>query len=341
MAKTYRVGVAAMVHDHVWGELRNWEAQPGVELVAAGDVNAPLRERAQQDYGIPRVYDSWQEMLEREELDIVQAASENSVCADIVEACAAKGIHVLSEKPMAATLAQADRMLKAATDAGILLMINWPTAWGPAVQEWERRLVAGDIGAITYLKYRSAHNGPKEIGCDPHFWQWLYDAEKNGAGALMDYCCYAADYGARFLGLPSQVMGMRGVFVKDYPVPDDNAIIVMKYPHAFGVAEASWTQPVGYAEGANPVAYGTGGSLAVSGGLVVLQRPGQEAERITPPPTEAPRRNAPEYLLHCLETGRPIEGLCSAQVGRDAQEILEAGLRSADTGQTMTLPLKL
>jgi hypothetical protein len=76
MAKTYRVGVAAMVHDHVWGELRNWEAQPGVELVAAGDVNAPLRERAHQDYGIPTVYDSWQEMLEREELDIVQAASE-------------------------------------------------------------------------------------------------------------------------------------------------------------------------------------------------------------------------------------------------------------------------
>ena len=240
---------------------------------------------------------------------------------------------------MAATLAQADRMLAASSAAGTLLMINWPTAWSPAIQEWERRLISGAIGNITYLKYRSAHNGPKEIGCDPHFYEWLYDAEKNGAGAFMDYCCYSADMNARFLGVPQSVMGMRGVFVKDYPVPDDNAIVIMRYPHAFGVAEASWTQVVGYAEGANPVAYGTGGSLAVASGSVVLQRPGQDKETIAPPPTEAPHRNAAEYFLHCLETGQPIEGFCSAQVSRDAQEILEAGLRSADTGQTITLPL--
>ena len=338
MAKTYKVGVAALVHDHVWGELGHWKSLPNVELVAAGDMNAPLRERAQAA-GIARVYDSWQEMLEKEDLDIVQAASENSVGADIVEACAAKGIHVISEKPMAATLAQADRMLRASEAAGTRLLINWPTAWSPAIQEWERRLLAGDIGAITYLKYRSAHNGPKEIGCGPFFYEWLYDAEKNGAGALMDYCGYSANMNARFLGVPPQVTGMRGVFVKDYPVPDDNAIILMKYAHAFGVAEASWTQTVPYAEGANPIAYGTGGSLSVAGDKVVWQRPGHPAETITPAAPTAPHRNGPEYLLHCLETGTAIEGFCSAQVSRDTQEILEAGLRSADTGQTQTLPL--
>ena len=240
---------------------------------------------------------------------------------------------------MAATLAQAERMLRASKDAGTLLLINWPTAWVPAFQEWERRLLAGDIGAVTYLKYRSAHNGPKEIGCDPFFWEWLYDAEKNGAGALMDYCGYAANMNARILGLPAQVMGMRGVFVKDYPVPDDNAVIVMHYARAFGVAEASWTQPVPYAESANPVAYGTGGSLAVAGDKVIWQRPGLPAETITPAAPAAPYRNAPEYLLHCLETGAPVEGFCSPQVGRDTQEILEAGLRSADMGRTQTLPL--
>ncbi len=339
MAKTYKVGVIGLVHDHVWGELKHWKDLANVELVAAADSHAPLREKIQSEYGVERVYESFQEMLGKEELDIVQAAGENSAGADIVEACAAKGIHVLSEKPMAATLAQADRMLRAATEANVKLMINWPTAWSPAIQEWARRIQSGDIGSLTYVKYRSAHNGPKEIGCSEYFWGWLYDAEKNGAGALMDYCCYSADMAALFLGLPSQVTGMRGVFVKDYPVPDDNAIIIMKYPHAFGVAEASWTQTVGYAEGANPVAYGTGGSLAISGGKVVWQRPGEAAETVTPADLAAPHRSAPEYFLHCLETGAPIEGFCSPQVSRDAQEILEAGLRSADTGQTMTLPL--
>ena len=98
MAKVYKVGVAAMVHDHVWGELNHWREMPNVELVAAADPNAPLREKAQADYGIPRVYESWEEMLKNEDLDIVQAASDNNSGAEIIEACAAKGIHVISEK---------------------------------------------------------------------------------------------------------------------------------------------------------------------------------------------------------------------------------------------------
>jgi len=338
MAKTWRVGVAEMVHDHVWGELKHWAQLPNVELVAAGDVNQDLRDRIKSEYHVPRVYDSWQEMIEKEELDIVQAASENNVAADIVEACAAKGVHVISEKPMAATLAQANRMVAAAKRSGIRLLINWPTAWQPTIQELERRIMAGEIGKLFYFKQRSAHNGPKEIGCDPHFWQWLYDEEKNGAGALMDYCCYSAGMCARFMGLPSQVTGFRGVFVKDYPVPDDNAIILMKYPHGFGVAEACWTQTVGYAS-SNPVAYGTDGSLAVSGQQLILQKPNQPAETIEPRPLESPMRSGPEYLIHCLDTGAPIEGFCSVEVSRDAQEILEAGKRAADTGQTQTLPL--
>src|SRR5579862_8809771 len=107
--KTYRLGVASMVHDHVWGELKHWAAMPNVQIVAAGDVNADLRDRIRERFGVQKLYNSWQEMVEKEQLDIVQAASENSACADIVEACAAHGIHVVSEKPMAATLAQANR----------------------------------------------------------------------------------------------------------------------------------------------------------------------------------------------------------------------------------------
>jgi predicted dehydrogenase len=338
MPKTWRVGVAAMVHDHVWGELNHWAKLPNVEMVAAGDVNADLREKIKARHNVPRVYDSWQEMVAKEELDIVQAASENSACADIVEACATKGIHVISEKPMSATLDQANRMVAAAKKAGTRVMINWPTAWSAGIQEMERRILAGEIGKLFYFKQRSAHNGPKEIGCDPHFWGWLYDEEKNGAGALMDYCCYSADMCARFMGLPQQVTGFRGVFVKDYYVPDDNAIILMKYASAFGVAEACWTQTVGYAT-PNPVAYGTEGSIAVSGSKLTIQRPGRETETVEPPPTQAPMRSGPEYLLHCLETGAPIAGFCAMEVSRDAQEILDAGKRAADAGRTMTLPL--
>ena len=69
---------------------------PNVDIVAAGDVNRDLRDRIQSEFGVPRVYGSWQEMIATEELDIVQAASENNACADIVEAAAARGAPIVA-----------------------------------------------------------------------------------------------------------------------------------------------------------------------------------------------------------------------------------------------------
>ncbi len=338
MEKMYRIGFASLVHDHVWGELQHWKAHPNVQIVAAGDVNAELRDKFKAETGVNNVYESWQEMLEKEELDIVQAAAENNAGPHIVEAAAAKGIHVVSEKPMAARLSQADRMLSAADKAGTLLMVNWPTAWSPGLNTAMKLITDGAIGDVFYFKWRSAHNGPMEIGCSRYFYEWLYDEERNGAGALMDYCCYCADMCAYLLGLPQQVTAFRATFVKDYPIPDDNAVIVMKYPNAFGITEASWTQKVGYIT-PNPVVYGTEGALMVSGNDVHLHPAGADAHVVTPEAMPEGSRNAAEYFIHRLKTEQPIEGLCSPKVSRDAQEILEAGLVSADTGQVVNLPM--
>lgn len=338
MSKTYRVGFASLVHDHVWGELNRWKEHPNVEIVAAGDVNAELRDQFKSETGVDTVYDSWQEMLDKEELDIIQACAENNAGPEIVEAAASKGIHVVSEKPMSARLSQADQMLNAAQNAGISLMINWPTAWSPALNTAMQLIKDGAIGDVFYFKWRSAHNGPKEIGCSRYFYEWLYDEEKNGAGALMDYCCYCADMCAYLFGKPEQVTAFRGTFVKDYPLPDDNAVILMKYGDAFGITEASWTQKTGYVT-PNPVVYGTEGALTVTGNQVNLNPAGSDAKVIDPDPIPEGKRNAPEYLIHCIETGEPIDGLCCPYVSRDAQEILEAGLVSADSGQVVNLPM--
>jgi predicted dehydrogenase len=338
LARVYRLGVACMVHDHVWGELQHWKKLPNVEIVAAADVNQPLLDKIKAEYGVQRLYHSWQEMIEKEELDIIQAASENSTTADIVEAAAAKGIHVVSEKPMSARLSQADRMIAAKKKYGIQLMINWPTAWSPQINTMMELIKDGAIGQPFYFKFRSAHNGPKEIGCSEYFWKWLYDEELNGAGALMDYCCYSADMNAYLFGLPKSVVGIRAVLVKDYPVPDDNAIILMKYDKVFGVAEACWTQPTPYAT-PNPVAYGTEGYVCIFHNEVRLRRVGEEEKTVEAKPLPEGRRNGPEYLVTCLETGQNVEGMCSAEVSRDAQEILEAGLISANTGKAVELPL--
>jgi predicted dehydrogenase len=340
MSKTYKIGVAKLVHDHVWGELDAWVKTGRVEIVAVGEPSERLRTNFSKKFPEAKLYDSWEAMLASEDLDIVQIAAENSLHAEITEAAAAKGCHVITEKPMAATLEQANRMVAACEKAGVRLLVNWPTAWIPSFQEMERVILSGEIGELRYFKYRSAHNGPKEIGCDESFWSWLYDEEKNGAGAFMDYCCYGAAMMARFLGLPEKVLGMRAVLAKDYPLPDDNAIVSAWYKGAHCVAEASWTQVTGYVNG-NPYAYGSEGAIALQNGKVQLLKPGKAMETYDPPALEAPKRSGPEYLIHCIESGEAIEGTCSASVSRDAQEILEAGLRAARTETVQHLPLSL
>jgi predicted dehydrogenase len=338
MATNYRVGVAGLIHDHVWGILRWWREMEEATLVAAADVNPPLLSRARSEYGIGQTYASYAEMLDREKLDVLVVAMDNAGTADVVEAAAAKGVHVLSEKPMAAQLSQADRMLAAAEKAGVLLMINWPTAWSPAIQTMDRLIREGQVGRPFELRYRSAHQGPKEIGCSEYFYSWLYDRQRNGAGALMDYCCYAADLARHWLGQPSSVVGIASRLVKDYIDVDDNAVILMKYPTAFGIAEACWTQiaPDG---GANPTLYGTEGTISVLGNRVRLAKGPGEPQWIDPDTPAPGRRNGAEYLISCLRSGSPIEGLCSPRISRDAQEILEAGLRSAEEGREVKLPL--
>ncbi|HEU4754311.1 MAG TPA: Gfo/Idh/MocA family oxidoreductase [Armatimonadota bacterium] len=336
MPDIFRVGVAGLIHDHVWGMLRWWNELEGAELVAAADVNPELREKVRSEYGVPAVYASYQEMLDREKLDIVTVAVDNAGTVDVVEAAAAHGVHVLSEKPMAATLEQADRMVEACRRARVELMINWPTAWNPAIQTVDRLVRDGAVGAVHKVKYLAAHQGPKEIGCTPYFYNWLYDAQLNGAGALMDYCCYGADMAAHWIGRPASVVGIMGTLVKeDFPV-DDNAIILMKYPHAFGVAEASWTQqaPDG---GANPAVYGSEGTLSVVGGRIRLGRLNRDPEWMDADIPAPGRRNGAEYLVSCLRSGAPVEGMCSAQTSRTAQEILQAGLDSARQGREIPL----
>jgi len=338
VAKTYRVGVIGMVHDHVWKETKHWQECPNAELVAAADPNEPLREKMRSERGVQSLYADWREMLEKEDLDCIQLTVENSAGADVVEAAAAKGLHIASEKPMAATLEQADRMLKAAESAGIELLINWPLAWKPEALRAAELARDGEIGQVFFVRVRMAHCGPKELGCSPYFYGWLYDAEKNGAGALMDYCCYGAAFCRLLLGVPKAVTGVCARLVKNDIDVDDNAVITMVYERSFASTEASWTQIPSYHD---IVIMGSEGTLITDRGKLLLgkERHAPPSE-IEVPPLPVGRRNGPEYLLHCLETGEHVEGMCSPRVGRDAQEILEAGLLSARTGRRVELPLR-
>ncbi|HMN26613.1 MAG TPA: Gfo/Idh/MocA family oxidoreductase [Caldilineaceae bacterium] len=339
-----RIGVLGMTHDHLWHNLDDLKRSGLAELVAAADPNEELLDKVQNEYGCPTVYDEYTELLDEEELDAVYIFGDNATGADLAELAADQGLHVLIEKPMASTLEGATRMLAAARRTGVSLMVNWPFAWWPQLQKAFAMAQAGEIGQLFQTRYRSAHAGPKELGCTPYFYNWLYDGELNGAGAFMDYCCYGAALARYVLGQPSRVTGIVGHCLKDYITLDDNAVIVMQWPRALAISEASWTQ-IGHLTSYVATIYGSEGTLLVEPGnqgrLLLANREHEDGIEIKVDPLPAELSNASSYFLSRVSQGLPIEGVCSADVSRDAQEILEAGLLSASEGKAISLPLSI
>jgi len=339
--RTYRIGVLGLTHDHVWGNLVALAAAGNGELVAAADPNAPLLEKVAELYGCP-TYADHEQMLDRERLDAVYVYADNATGAELAAIAAGRGLHVMVEKPMAADLAGADRMLAAAERAGVRLMVNWPFAWWPQLQTAVEIAQSGRLGRLWQVKYRAAHAGPKEVGCSEYFCRWLYDAKLNGAGALMDYCCYGAVLARALMGTPQSVVAVAGRFCKDDIDVEDNAILVMSYPRGMATAEASWTQ-TDKLTSYTTVIYGSGATLMVeprAGGRLwqadADDPGGVEVDVPAPAPHNA---DSAAHFLWGIETGRDYLPLCRPRHGRDAQEALQAGLLSTQTGHAVVLPV--
>ncbi len=334
MADRYQLGVAGLVHDHVWAELAKWKETGQVDIVAAADPNAPLQERIANEFGVQQLFSSVTEMLENSEVDILQVCTSNAGALEVIEAAAERKIPVVLEKPMAATLEQADRMLSAMEEAGVLFFVNWPNRWRPpTLRAWEQ-IQQGVIGEVFQARVRMAHRGPREFGCSDYFCDWLYDASQNGGGALIDYCCYGAAAFRYLFGMPQAVQAVAGRLAKEDINVEDNAAITLLYEKRFAIAEASWSQIPSYHDA---VYLGSKGTLWTDAGKMwVAYEEGEQRELPVEPLPEG-HRTGPESFLACLKSGESPGDVCSPQICRDVQEILQSGLQAAQTGQRIQL----
>ncbi len=330
--KTYRIAVLGLHHDHIWSNLEELGALEHGELVAAADPNGPLLEKVKGLYPGCETYEEYAPMLDAINPGAVYVFGSNRVSAELSAMALRRGIHVMVEKPMAADLAGAEDMLAAAGESRARLMINWPFAWWPQLQKAIAMAQDGAIGRLWQVKYRAAHEGPRELGCSEFFCDWLYDAHLNGAGALMDYCCYGSALACVLLGKPEKVSGVTGLLCKKDIEVEDNAIFTMTYPNAFATTEASWTQ-VGKLTAYNVTILGERGTMTVAprgGGLLTMATAEDpEGSVVEVPGPEPHLRSASAHFLWGIESGEPFMELCSASIGRDGQAILEAGLASS------------
>lgn len=343
------VGVLGLSHDHVWANLAALTGGELGRLAAVAEPDARLRERLSGLYPDAAVHASFDDLLERRDLDAVLIFSDNRTSAELGVRALGRRLPVMIEKPMAADLPGADALLAAGRRTGLPVMVNWPTAWRPALRYGLALALDGVVGEPIQLSHRGGHAGPREFGCSPQFSEWLYDRERNGGGALVDYCGYGAVLCRLLLGQPQRVSAMSPPPRKPDLQAEDNAVAVLSYPRALGLLEASWTQ-VGGEPAFAMIVYGEHGTL-----LVVQPRATREGQRVEdgrvqlvtasgsrflePPPLPADQRDGPTHFLSRLRDGCELTELCSAEVGRDVQEVIAAALQSSAHRRVVPLPL--
>jgi predicted dehydrogenase len=244
---TLRLGIAGMSHDHVNGILSDYQ-QGKVIIVGIAEADKQLRAKYQELYKLPDsiFFDDLKKMVTTKKPDAVLGYNPVAKHIDVVEICAPLGISVMVEKPLAATLAQARRMEFLALKYYIKLLTNYETTWYPSYQHVYNMASKDSIGRIRKMVAHDGHQGPKEIGCSPEFLSWLTDPELNGGGALIDFGCYGANLMTWLMEgqKPIAVTAVARHFkLNVYPKVEDDVNILIEYPTATGLVEASWNWP--------------------------------------------------------------------------------------------------
>jgi predicted dehydrogenase len=341
MTKCFRIGVLGLAHEHVWANLDGLTALSNGKLVGVADPNQPLLERVHGTYGC-ETYSNYEEMVDRQRPDAVCVFADNAKGAELAAWAAARGLDVMIEKPMAADLAGAERMIDAARRAKVRLMVNWPVIWRPQVQAALALAVRPEFGRIWQITCRAGHGGPEAEGTS-YSSAWVLDPKRNGGGALIDMCCYGTNLANVLLGRPSRVTGIVGQLREQALPAEDNAIVVMSYAQAMATAEGSWSQVGQPVTGYLATIWGTGGSVVVGpgrGGRLWCATASQpEPVEITPPQPEAHMTSGSAHFLWALSTGNEFHPFCRAETCRNTQEVLEAALQSSRTGAAVSLPL--
>lgn len=336
-----RVGVVGLVHTHVHWILGR-EPLGDIEIVGIVEPNRDLAERyaAQHGFSMDLVYDSLEEMLDAARPEAVTVFTTILDHKRVVEVCAERGIHVMVEKPLAVSMEHALAMAEAAREGGIHLLTNYETTWYPSVHETQERVAAGEIGALRKIVVHDGHPGPKEIGVNEEFLEWLTDPVYNGAGALTDFGCYGADLITWLMNgrRPLSVSAVTQQIKPDvYPRVDDEATIILTYPEAQGIIQASWNWPFNRKD---MEVYGrTGYVHADDASTLRVRTAGADVEqRLTTGPLPAPHDDPFAYLAAVVRGELdPGADLSSLETNLIVMEILDAAMRSARTGKTIYL----
>jgi predicted dehydrogenase len=339
-AQKINVVIAGLNHDHVNGILDRYK-KGLVNIVGIAEPDKQLQEKYAKLYNLPGslFFADLKNLLLQKKPDAVLGYNAVGKHLEVVQICAPLGISVMVEKPLAANLAQAKQIESLANKYHIEVLTNYETTWYSSYNDVYNEINKDSIGTIKKMVTHDGHQGPKEIGCSEDFLKWLTDPVLNGAGALNDFGCYGAD-------LMTWLMhGMKPVAISAvtrqyklgiYPKVDDDATIIVEYPNATGLIEASWNWPFSIKD---LEVFGEKGYLHALDNENIISRQRENikgSKKAEPLP--APANDPITYLMAVLQNKiSPTGDRSSLQYNMIVMEILDAAKRSAASGKRIVL----
>jgi glucose-fructose oxidoreductase len=355
--KRWRIAGINFDHFHMGDLLRQASEHPDVELVGISDEQPERMADAARRFGLgsDRVFTDYRACLETGRPDLVILCPAAAKHGEWVEKVAPYGVHLLVEKPFAATLAEADAMIAAVARTGKQLFINWPLAYQRGFMMAKRLIDDGAIGDVLNVHHHGGNRGPLWHGAGKQettaieveagkATSWFYK-RAHGGGSLQDYLGYGTTLGTWLQGgrVPLEVTA-----VVDEPPGlevDEHAMVIARYAHGLSKFETRWgtfTDP--WTDQPQPkcgfIIQGTEGTLGAGDyeDWVTLQtRKAPAIREIVADPLRAPMQNPIQDFLHCLATGEPVRGPVSVEISRIGQQITDAAVQSAREKRTVAL----
>lgn len=342
-------------HFHMGDLLAMAAETEGVEIVGLCDEQPERMQDAIKKFGISqdRVFTDVHACLETTKPDLVILCPAAARHGEYVELVAPYNVHVIVEKPMAASLEEADRMIAAMEKTGKKLAINWPLAWYPPHVTSKRLIDEGVIGDVIEVHFYDGNRGPLWHGADKIELEptaerkaasWFYKKEQGG-GSLLDYLGYGTTLGTWFHNGKAPIEVTCMVDEPEGLEVDEHSITIARYDVGLSKFETRWgtfTDP--WTHQPQPkcgfVIVGRDGTISsydYDKTIFVQTRKNPAGESIPVDTLVTPFSQPIEYVVHCIKNDLPIEGPLSPKICRIGQQIVDTAVLSAREKRTVAL----
>ncbi|NUN93199.1 MAG: Gfo/Idh/MocA family oxidoreductase [Verrucomicrobiae bacterium] len=241
LSSPLRLAIVGLGHLHPRSYMPHFQSVPDLRVVAVAEADPSLREAFGKDFGV-RGFATLEELLDREKIEAAAIFLPHADCPAAAEHCAARGIHLMVEKPMAASADGARKIVNAARRAGVTLTTGYAWRFHPVAREFKRILTEGLVGRVVGAEGRCAA-GRLQRYLDGHS-SWMLRKAQSGGGPMYNLGVHWIDlFRWMFEDEVAEVSGRNVKVNTEYDIEDNSFAHLRFRGGALAALDISYTVP--------------------------------------------------------------------------------------------------